>query len=206
MGKHTGPSCRQCRREGERLMLKGERCNSQKCSLAKRNTPPGMHGAITKKMSDYAIRLREKQKLRRIYGISEKQLRAYFDSARKSPGVTGNLMLQFLERRMDNVIFKLGLAASRKQARQLVKHAHFLVNGKRVDIPSYPIKPKDIVSIKERSQKTLDAAIQKTKEARFPSWISFNPDKKEGVVVSLPTREDIEYPISEQLIVEFYAR
>lgn len=206
MGKHTGPSCRQCRREGERLMLKGERCNSQKCALVKRNTAPGMHGAIIKKMSDYAIRLREKQKLRRIYGISEKQLRSYYDKARKSPGVTGTLMLQFLEIRMDNVIYKLGLAASRKQARQLVKHSHFLVNGKRVDLPSYSIKPKDVVSIKERSQKALEAAIQKTKEVRYPGWITFNPDKKEGIITGLPVREDIEYPISEQLIVEYYAR
>lgn len=206
MGKHSEPACRQCRREGERLMLKGDRCQSGKCALARRNTPPGQHGATMKKPSDYAIRLREKQKLRRIYGISEKQLRNYFEKAKNSTGVTGTQLLQFLERRLDNVVYRLGLAASRKSARELVKHGHFLVNGKKVDLPSYTIIPNDLITIKERSQKSMDVYIQKTKEIRYPAWITFNPNSKEGKVLAIPVREDIDYPISEQLIVEYYSK
>jgi small subunit ribosomal protein S4 len=206
MGRNLGPSCKQCRREGERLFLKGDRCNSQKCSVARNNTRPGQHGAVQKKVSDYAVRLREKQKLRRIFGISEGQLRNYFERARKSQGITGLMLLQMLECRLDNIVFRLGLAPSRKAARQLVKHTHFLVNGQRVDIPSYQAKPGDVITIKERSQKTLEGMIQKAREVNYPAWVSFNPDKKEGSVNALPSREEIDYPISEQLIVEYYAR
>lgn len=206
MGRNLGPSCKQCRREGERLFLKGDRCNSQKCSVARNNTRPGQHGAVQKKVSDYAVRLREKQKLRRIFGISEGQLRNYFERARKAQGITGLMLLQMLECRLDNIVFRLGLAPSRKAARQLVKHTHFLVNGQRVDIPSYQAKPGDVITIKERSQKTLEGMIQKAREVNYPAWVSFNPDKKEGSVNALPSREEIDYPIAEQLIVEYYAR
>lgn len=206
MGRNIGPDCKQCRREGERLFLKGDRCNSQKCAIVRRNTKPGQHGAAQKKMSDFAVRLREKQKLRKIFGISEGQLRNYFERARKSQGVTGLMLLQMLESRLDNVVFRLGLAASRKTARQLVKHTHFLVNGQRVNIPSYQTKPGDKITIKEASQKTFEAMVQKAREVNYPAWVSFNPDKKEGSVNALPSREEIDYPISEQLIVEFYAR
>lgn len=206
MGRNIGPSCKQCRREGERLFLKGERCNSQKCSIVRNNTRPGQHGAVQKKVSDFAVRLREKQKLRRIFGISEGQLRNYFERARKSQGITGLMLLQMLECRLDNIVFRLGLAPSRKAARQLVKHTHFLVNGHRVDIPSYQAKPGDVITIKERSQKILEGMIQKAREVNYPAWVSFNPDKKEGSVIALPSREEIDYPISEQLIVEYYAR
>ncbi len=206
MGRNIGPSCKQCRREGERLFLKGDRCNSQKCSIVRNNTRPGQHGAVQKKVSDFAVRLREKQKLRRIFGISEGQLRNYFERARKSQGITGLMLLQMLECRLDNIVFRLGLAPSRKAARQLVKHTHFLVNGHRVDIPSYQAKPGDVITIKERSQKILEGMIQKAREVNYPAWVSFNPDKKEGSVIALPSREEIDYPISEQLIVEYYAR
>ena len=141
MGKHKAPACKQCRREGERLLLKGERCVSAKCAMLRRNVPPGMHGASMRKPSDYAIRLREKQKLRKLYGLSEKQLKMYYNRARNSDGVTGTVLLQNLEERLDSVVYRLGLAASRKQARQLVKHGHYLVNGKSVDIPSYIVRP-----------------------------------------------------------------
>jgi small subunit ribosomal protein S4 len=206
MGKHAEPKCRQCRREGERLLLKGERCATSKCALARRNSAPGQHGASTKKPSDYAIRMREKQKLRRIYGLSEKQLRNYFEVAKKTPGVTGTQLLQLLERRMDNVVFRLGLAASRTQSRELVKHGHFKINGYKVDLPSYALNANDVVTIKEKSVKFLEGMIQKTKEARYPSWIMFNADTKEGKINGLPVREDIDYPISEQLIVEYYSK
>ena len=167
MGKHKAPSCKQCRRESERLFLKGERCNTQKCTLARRNSSPGMHGASIKKMSDYAVRLREKQKLRRIYGVSEKQLRKYYQIARKSPGVTGTVLIQQLERRLDNIIYRLGIASSRKQARQLVKHSHFTVNEKRVNLPSFSVNPSDIIKVKERSQGSFESFIQKTRELHF---------------------------------------
>lgn len=206
MGRNIGPSCKQCRREGERLFLKGERCNSQKCAIVRSNTKPGQHGAVQKKMSDFAVRLREKQKLRRIFGISEGQLRNYFERARKAQGVTGLMLLQMLERRFDNIVFRLGMAPSRKAARQLVKHNHFIVNGERVNIPSYQVKPGDVVTIRERSLPDFEAALQKAREINYPAWIAFNPDKKEGLVNALPSREEIDYPIAEQLIVEFYAR
>lgn len=206
MGKHKLADCKQCRREGERLLLKGDRCNSQKCALLRRKTAPGMHGAIVKKQSEYAVRLREKQKLRRIFGISEKQMWLCFEKARHTPGVTGVLMLQFLECRLDNIAFRFGFAASRKHARQLVKHGHFQINGKKVDLPSYLVGPSDKVSIRPASQKSFGPALAKAKEAQYPAWLKFDQAENTGLIVSIPTREEIDYPIDEQLIVEHYAK
>jgi len=206
MGKHKLADCKQCRREGERLLLKGDRCNSQKCALLRRKTAPGMHGAVVKKQSEYAVRLREKQKLRRIFGISEKQMWLCFEKARHTSGVTGVLMLQFLECRLDNIAYRFGFAASRKHARQLVKHGHFQINGKKVDLPSYLVSPSDKVSIRPASQKSFGPALDKAKEAQYPAWLKFDPAENTGLIVSIPTREEIDYPIDEQLIVEHYAK
>jgi len=206
MGKHKLADCKQCRREGERLLLKGDRCNSQKCALLRRKTAPGMHGAAVKKQSEYAVRLREKQKLRRIFGISEKQLWHCFEKALRTPGVTGVLMLQYLERRLDNIAYRFGLAASRKQARQLVKHGHFRINGKKVDLPSYLVNPADKISVRPASQKSFEPALAKAKEAQYPAWLKFDPAENTGLIISIPTREEIDYPIDEQLIVEYYSK
>ena len=206
MGRHKLADCKQCRREGERLLLKGDRCNSQKCALLRRKTAPGMHGAAVKKQSEYAVRLREKQKLRRIFGISEKQLWHCFEKALRTPGVTGVLMLQYLERRLDNIAYRLGLAASRKHARQLVKHGHFRINGKKVDLPSYLVNPADKVSVRPASQKSFEPALAKAKEAQYPAWLKFDPAENTGLIISIPTREEIDYPIDEQLIVEYYSK
>lgn len=206
MGRHSGPVCRQCRREGERLLLKGDRCYSDKCAMAKRTYPPGMNGRMMRKQSDYAIRLREKQRTRRFYGVSEKQLRHYYEIADRKPGVTGLLFLQYLESRFDNIIYRLGLAYSRKEARQRIKHGHFLINGRKVDIPSYKVKEKDKITIKEKSQKVFDVILDKNKDRTYPAWIQFNPTTREGEMISLPERDDIDVPVSEQLIVEFYAK
>ncbi|MDR2431251.1 MAG: 30S ribosomal protein S4 [Candidatus Margulisbacteria bacterium] len=206
MGKHKLADCKQCRREGERLLLKGDRCNSQRCALLRCKTAPGMHGAAVKKQSEYAVRLREKQKLRRIFGLSEKQMWHYFANAHRTPGVTGTLMLQYLERRLDNIAFRLGFAASRKHARQLVKHGHFQINGRKVDLPSYLVAPEDKISIKPSSQKSFEAALSRAKEAQYPAWLKFDPAQNAGLVLSIPSREEIDYPIDEQLIVEHYAK
>lgn len=206
MTKYNQASCKQCRREGERLMLKGERCLSAKCAMNKRPFPPGVHGKAMKKMTDYAVRLREKQRAKRFYGVSEKQMRNYYEMADSKPGVTGLLMLQYLESRLDNIVYRLGLAVSRKEARQLVKHAHFKVNGKKVDIPSYKVKPADVIAIKEGSLKSFEVALERVKERNYPAWINFNPNSKEGQLIALPQREELDVPVSEQLIVEYYAK
>ena len=206
MGKHKLADCKQCRREGERLLLKGDRCNSQKCALLRRKTAPGMHGAAVKKQSEYAVRLREKQKLRRIFGVSEKQMWHYFEKAHRTPGVTGTLMLQFLELRLDNITYRLGLALSRKHARQLVKHGHFQVNGRKVDLPSYTVGPNDKISVKPSSLKSFEAVLTKAKETQYPAWLKFDPAENTGVLAAVPSREEIDYPIDEQLIVEYYAK
>ncbi|MDR1997957.1 MAG: 30S ribosomal protein S4 [Candidatus Margulisbacteria bacterium] len=206
MGKHKSADCKQCRREGERLLLKGDRCNSQKCALLRRKTAPGMHGAAVKKQSEYAVRLREKQKLRRIFGISEKQMWHCFERAHKTPGVTGTLMLQLLERRLDNIAYRLGFAASRKHARQLVKHGHFQINGRKVDLPSYLLSPEDKIAVRPASQKSFAAALAGAKEAQYPAWLKFDPAENTGLILAVPARDEIDYPIDEQLIVEYYAK
>ena len=203
MAKYTGPACRLCRREGTKLFLKGERCTSGKCSLDKRMTPPGQHGASGKKNSGYAVQLREKQKTKRIYGLCEKQFRGYFDKADNMRGITGENMLILLETRLDNVVFRMGIASSRDQARQLVNHATITVNGKTVDIPSYLVKKGDVIAVKESKQdKTYFKGIKEAKAIGLPKWVEFDNATLTGKVVELPTREDITQPIEEHLIVE----
>jgi small subunit ribosomal protein S4 len=207
MARYTDAVCRLCRREGMKLFLKGERCYTEKCAIEKRNFPPGQHGKTRKqKMQGYGIQLREKQKVKRIYGVLEDQFRRYFESADRTRGITGETLLQLLERRFDNVIYRLGLATSRAQARQLVRHGHFQVNGKKVDIPSYSLRSGDVVTIKATSLKapTILHAIEEVKGRGIPAWLSF--DGAAGKVVSLPTREQINLPVQEQLIVELYSK
>lgn len=211
MARYIGPVCRLCRREGEKLFLKGERCFSPKCAIEKRNQPPGQHGAsrtFRKKASDYSMQLREKQKARRIYGVLERQFRRYYADASRRSGVTGAVLLQYLEARLDNVVYRLGFASSRKQARQLVDHGHFTVNGKKVNIPSYLVKPGDKIAVAEGSRKSvffadLDKGL---KSARTPGWLTVDPRQLSGSVMSLPTREQIDTAVKEQLIIEFYSR
>src|ERR687890_638449 len=209
MARYIGPVCRLCRREGMKLFLKGERCYTEKCAIEKRNLPPGQHGKLRKqKLAGYGIQLREKQKVKRIYGILEDQFRGYFEMADRTRGITGETLLQLLERRLDNVIYRLGLATSRPQARQLVRHGHFLVNGKKVDIPSYQVKPGDAISVLGRTQKnpTIEHAIEEVKGRGIPEWLSFDAAAIAGRIVSLPTREQINLPVQEQLIVELYSK
>src|SRR5688572_27935690 len=207
MARYIGAVCRLCRREGMKLFLKGERCYTEKCAIEKRNLPPGQHGKLRKaKLVGYGLQLREKQKVKRIYGVLEDQFRRYFESADRTRGITGETLLQLLERRFDNVIYRLGLATSRAQARQLVRHGHFQVNGKKVDIPSYSLRSGDVVTVKATSQKapTILHAIEEVKGRGIPAWLSF--DGAAGKVVSLPTREQINLPVQEQLIVELYSK
>ena len=209
MARYIGPVCRLCRREGMKLFLKGERCYTEKCAIEKRNFAPGQHGKTRKaKLAGYGIQLREKQKVKRIYGVLEDQFRSYFETAERTRGITGVTLLQLLERRLDNVIYRLGLSTSRSQARQLVRHGHFLINGKKVDIPSYSLKQGDVVTVLGRSQKntTIEHAIQEVKGRGIPEWLSFDAASISGRVVSMPTREQINLPVQEQLIVELYSK
>ena len=209
MARYSGAVCRVCRREGMKLFLKGERCYTEKCAIEKRNFPPGQHGKSRRaKLAGYGIQLREKQKVKRIYGVLENQFRRYFESAERQRGITGETLLQLLERRLDNVVYRLGLATSRAQARQLVRHGHFLVNGKKVDIPSYSVRPGDVVSIRPTSQKnpTIAHAIEEVKGRGIPGWLTFDAGDGTGKVVSVPTREQINLPVQEQLIVELYSK
>ncbi|GAB6085471.1 30S ribosomal protein S4 [Alkaliphilus crotonatoxidans] len=207
MARYTDAVCRLCRREGMKLYLKGERCYTDKCSINKRNTPPGQHGASRKKMSNYGIQLREKQKAKRFYGVLESQFRKYFEMADKQAGITGENLLRILESRLDNMVYRLGFASSRAQARQLVVHGHFTVNGQKVDIPSYLVKVGDVIAVKERS-KSSDKfkGLAESFTGSVPNWLSVDMEKLEGKIVSLPSREDIDLPIAENLIVELYSR
>src|ERR1700704_4486762 len=209
MARYTGPVCRLCRREGMKLFLKGERCYTEKCAIEKRNLPPGQHGKLRKaKLVGYGLQLREKQKVKRIYGVLENQFRRYFEMADRQRGITGETLLQLLERRLDNVIYRLGLATSRPQARQLVRHGHFLVNGKKVDIPSFAVKEGDIITVLGRTQKnpTLELAMEEVKGRGIPECLSFDSNTITGRVNSMPTREQINLPVQEQLIVELYSK
>lgn len=206
MARYTGPSCKLCRREGQKMFLKGERCYSSKCALERRAYAPGQHGQDRKKMSNYGLQLREKQKAKRFYGMLESQFRTCFEKAAKKPGKAGENLLIALETRMDNVVFRMGFAASRKEARQLVRHGHFTLNGKKVNIPSQEVKAGDVVKVKEKS-----VSSPKFKEIRemtisTPSWITVDVDKLEGKVLALPQRQDIDTPIAEHLIVELYSK
>ena len=209
MARYIGPVCRLCRREGMKLFLKGERCYTDKCAIEKRNVPPGQHGRARKeKMAGYGVQLREKQKVKRTYGVLESQFRRYFEAADRAKGVTGELLLQMLERRLDNVVYRLGFATSRAQGRQLVRHGHFLVNGKKVDIPSYSMKQGDVVTVLGRTQKnpTLEHAMEEVKGRGIPQWLSFDANTITGRIMSMPTREQINLPVQEQLIVELYSK
>ncbi len=192
-----------------KLFLKGERCYTDKCAIEKRNFPPGQHGKTRKaKLAGYGLQLREKQKVKRIYGVLEDQFRRYFESAERTRGITGETLLQLLERRFDNVVYRIGLATSRPQARQLVRHGHFLINGKKVDIPSYSVRQGDVISVLGRSQKnpTIEHAMEEVKGRGIPGWLTFDAAAISARVASLPTREQINLPVQEQLIVELYSK
>lgn len=208
MAKYTGPVCRLCRREGAKLYLKGDRCYTEKCAIDRRAYAPGQHGQSRKKTSEYGTQLREKQKARRIYGIMEKQFRTYFEKAERQSGITGENLLSLLERRLDNVVFRLGFASSRSEARQMVRHNHFTLNGHKANIPSMLVKVGDVIRIKEdsfnsdRFQEVKEGALQKT----VPVWLELDKDQLISKVVALPTKEQIDVPIQEHLIVELYSR
>ena len=208
MARYKESKCRICRREGAKLFLKGDRCFTDKCAYDRRPYAPGQHGRLRKKMSDYAIQLREKQKVRRQYGILEDQFRSYFQKADLMKGVTGTNLLVLLETRMDNVIYRLGFANSRDQARQLVRHGHFVLNGRRVNIPSMRVRPGDVVTVREESSKKT--VLQEAKEVigrrGCPAWLEVDAEAMKATVKALPAREDIQFPINEQLIVELYSK
>ena len=209
MARYTGPVCRLCRREGMKLFLKGERCYTEKCAIEKRNMPPGQHGKLRKaKIVGYGLQLREKQKVKRIYGVLENQFRRYFEMADRTRGITGETLLQLLERRLDNVLYRLGLATSRAQARQLARHGHFTVNGRKVDIPSYSVKPGDVIGVRAGSAENpaIQHALEEVKGRGVPEWLSFDSGTMSGRIASLPTREQINLPVQEQLIVELYSK
>ena len=209
MARYIGPVCRLCRREGMKLFLKGERCYTEKCAIEKRNLPPGQHGKLRKaKLVGYGLQLREKQKVKRIYGVLENQFRRYFETADRTRGITGETLLQLLERRMDNVVYRLGLATSRAQARQFVRHGHFTVNGRKVDVPSYSLKAGDTVTVRTTSAQNAAIlhAMEEVKGRGIPEWLSFDSGALAGKVTSLPTREQINLPVQEQLIVELYSK
>jgi small subunit ribosomal protein S4 len=206
MARSLGPKCKQCRREGMKLFLKGERCLTEKCAVERRSYPPGEHGRGRIKQSEYLLQLREKQKARRYYGILEKQFRNYYEKAAKAQGITGEALLRMLETRLDNVVYRLGFAASRAQARQIIRHGHFQVNGRRVNIPSFQVKPNDVVSLKAGSpvEQVVRDATDLT--ASVASWLQADHDNLTGKVLKLPERTDIDTPVQEQLIVELYSK
>lgn len=208
MARYTGAQCKLCRREGMKLFLKGDRCYTNKCAFDRRGYAPGQHGQVRKKFSEYGLQLRAKQKARRIYGIMEKQFRNYFYKAARQSGVTGENLLRLLEKRLDNVIFRLGLADSRVQARQMVTHGHFEVNGRKVNIPSYLVKVGDEITVREKSKNSdfIKGMIDRAKEKSHPEWLEFDADQIKGRVVSIPTREQIDVDVEEHLIVELYSK
>ncbi len=208
MARQMGPVCKLCRREGMKLFLKGERCYSPKCAIDKRAYAPGQHGAAKRKVSEYALHLREKQKARRIYGVLERQFRRYFTKASRARGVTGEALLQILETRLDNVVYRLGFASSRAEARQLISHGHFEVNGRKVNIPSYHVRAGDQVAVREKSR-TLPRLQDLARLAaghRIPDWLSADLEAMKGTVLRIPAREEIDIPVQEQLIIEHYSR
>ena len=206
MARYTEATCRLCRREGMKLFLKGDRCYTDKCALARRSYAPGQHGASRKKMSNYGLQLREKQKAKRIYGVLEGQFRKYYEKAERMRGITGENLLVLLEMRLDNVVYKLGYGASRNEARQLVTHGHFLVNGHKVDIPSYKLSVNDVITVCDNSKATEKFKTFAENPKPLPKWITANADNFEGTVVAVPAREDIDVPVNETLIVELYSK
>ena len=208
MARYIGESCRVCRREGEKLFLKGSRCYTDKCALTRRAYAPGQHGQKRKKQSDYGMQLREKQKAKAFYGVLESQFRKYFEEASRSKEVTGLKLLQILESRLDNVVYRLGLATSRAQARQLVNHGQFEVNGRRVDIPSYLVKAGDVITVRENKKEnaTIKANVEANAARPVPAWLELNNETLSGKVVRLASREDVDIPVEEHLIVELYSK
>ena len=208
MARYTDASCRLCRREGEKLFLKGTRCYTDKCAVARRNQAPGQHGAKKKKLSDYGVQLREKQKAKVFYGVLESQFRKYFEMASNKKGITGENLLQILETRLDNIVYRMGLGTSRAEARQIVRHGHITVNGKKVNIPSYLVEKEDVISLAESSMndEKFKAIMEQTAGRTVPAWIDFNAEKKKATVLALPKREEIDLPVREHLIVELYSK
>ena len=208
MARYTGASCKLCRREGKKLFLKGDRCLTDKCAVARRATVPGQHGAGRKNVKEYGLQLREKQTARRYYGVQEKQFLNYYVQADKKEGVTGENLLQILELRLDNIVYRMGLACSRKEARQLVRHAHFTLNGKKVDIPSIICKEGDVIAVKDKSKSSpkFKELVEVMASAVIPKWLDVNQNDLSAKVVALPKREDIDFPFEEQLIVELYSK
>ena len=207
MARYTGPVCRLCRREGLKLFLKGSRCFTEKCAIERRNYPPGQHGLSRTKLTPYGIQLREKQKAKHIYGVLEGQFRLYFARAEREKGITGENLLKLLERRLDNVVFRLGFAASRRESRQMVGHGHFQVNGRKVSVPSYIVKVGEVVELRP-SSKLQERVADNLGAGRsaVPPWLDVDPGAKRGVVRGLPVREDIQIPVQEQLIVELFSK
>lgn len=208
MARYTGPVCRLCRREGDKLFLKGEKCFSSKCAIETRPTPPGQHGAKRGRLSDYAVQLREKQKLRRIYGILEKQFRSYYQEADRRRGSTGENLLQILESRLDTVVYRMGFGASRTEARQLVRHNAITLNGKKVNIPSMKVKPGDVIAASEKGKKQLrmKTALETAEQRGIADWLEVDAKKMEGVFKAMPERSDLPSDINEHLVVELYSK
>jgi len=208
VARYTDAACKLCRREGMKLFLKGERCYKDKCAFERRPFPPGQHGKMSKPPIGYAAQLREKEKVKRIYGVLEKQFRKYYEIASRKKGVTGEILLGLLERRLDNVVYRLGFASSRRQARQLVNHGHILVNGRRVDIASFQVKEGQEIEVREKSRKNpfIEESVKTAKGRGLPEWLELNPEAFKGVVKSAPKRADITMEIQEQLIIELYSK
>lgn len=208
MARYTKSACRLCRRENLKLFLKGERCYTEKCAIDRRNYAPGQHGQSRKKFSDYGAQLREKQKVKRLYGLLENQFRNTFKEADRQKGITGEVLLFLLERRLDNTVYRLGFANSRDEARQLVRHNHFSVNQSKVNIPSYLVKPGDVIEVREKSKKVvrIQEALEGVARRGIPQWLEVDKDQMKGSVKSMPTREEITIPIQEKLIVELYSK
>ena len=209
MARYAGPVCRLCRREGMKLFLKGERCYGEKCAIERRNVPPGQHGKGRRaRLLGYGLQLREKQKVKRMYGVLERQFRRYFEEADRQKGVTGETLLQLLERRLDNVVYRLGFATSRPQARQLVRHGHFTVNGRRADVPSFSIKTGDTIAVRPSSAKnpTIMYAMEEVKGRGIPEWLEVDGENLTGRLNAAPTRDQLNLPVQEQLIVELYSK
>lgn len=206
MAKYTSADCRLCRREGTKLFLKGDRCLSKKCAMEKRPVVPGQHGTGRKKVTEYGKQLREKQKVKRAYGILEKQMHGYYEEAERQNGITGETLLSLLERRLDNVVYRMGIGVSRSEARQIVNHGHICVNGKRVNIPAYQVKVGDVISVKENKRNLEMFKSLKDLKVIMPKWLEFDANKLEGKILDLPKRDDIDLAIEEHLIVELYSK
>lgn len=208
MARYREASCRICRREGEKLFLKGDRCYSEKCAVERRKYPPGQHGQGYRKLSDYGVQLREKQKVRKIYGLLERQFRRYFYEAERRKGITGEILLQLVESRLDNIVYRMGFAPNRRRARQLISHGHIVVNGKEINLPSYQVKEGDSVSVKDSSRDMPEIidSLSKVEHRGIPAWVEVDSVNHTGKVLRTPVRDEIQLPIQEQLIVELYSK